>query len=553
MHRLGNRIARWAGALAAILWVCAWPPTASAHAYVVHADPPPNAALASAPVTVQIWFDEPVQAVFDALTVTGEQGQRVDRGDAHVDAHDPKHLLVSLRPGLGPGLYTARWRVVSADGHPVSGTIPFSVGQAASRAPVTSQGYVPGADMVAVRWGEYLGLSGAGGLLLFWWRVVPARLRDALWRRMHRARLVGLAVLTVSALADLPLQARLDAGVGWAQAFTPGVWWPVLTATRFGPLWGMGAAMVAVLWAAWVAGRRLGAVWVTLFATAVCIAAKSASGHAAGATLPALSIPLDALHLAAATLWIGSLLGMVLLLSRLEPVVGDRHERIRLYWETMRRFAPWGITSVCVLAATGLYAALENIPTGYALAHTRYGQTLLVKLSVFALMLGLAGFHWIRAHGAGVGRRRSIQRTLAVELCLGAVVFAITSVLTNLPPAAAAPGPVAQTQTIGTNVQATLRIEPNVVGDNVFEVDLRNGAGGPVTSVQQVTLALSSLEMDMGTNTIRLEPAGPGRYRAQGLYLTMAGRWRAHLHVLTADLTDWDADYRFVTGNPSAF
>ncbi|SFU93169.1 copper resistance protein CopC [Alicyclobacillus macrosporangiidus] len=553
MRRLGGRIAGWIRILAAILWVCAWPTTVSAHAYVVHADPPPNAALASAPATVQIWFDEPVQAVFDALQVTGEQGQRVDRGDAHVDANDPKHLLVSLRPGLGQGLYTARWRVVSADGHPVSGTLPFSVGQAASNASVTGQAYLPGADMVAVRWGEYLGLAGAGGLLLFWWRVVPARLRDALWPRVQRARLAGLAVLTVAVLANLPLQARLDAGVGWGQALAPGVWWPVLTATRFGPLWGWAAAMVAVLWAAWAAGRRRGAMWVTLLATAVCIAAKSASGHAAGATVPAVSIPLDAFHLAAATLWIGSLLGMVVLLSRVEPVVADRDERMALYWETMRRFAPWGITSVCVLAATGLYAALDNIPTGYAWIHTRYGQTLLVKLGVFLLMFGLAAFHWVRAHGAPAGRRRSIQRTLAAELALGAVVLVITSVLTNLPPAAAAPGPVVQTQTISNDVRATLRIEPNEVGDNVFEVELRNGAGQPVTGVQQVTLALSSLEMNMGTDTIRLEPAGRGVYRAHGLYLTMAGRWRAHLHVLTADLTNWDADYEFVTGNPSAF
>ncbi|MCL6516374.1 copper resistance protein CopC, partial [Alicyclobacillus sp.] len=118
----------WGILLVASVWIWLCPMPAFAHAYVVRSDPIAGASLTAPPARIQIWFDEPVDAGKDALVVTDERGRRVDAGDARVDPKDPLHLSVSLQPNLGEGLYSAHWRVVSADGHPVAGTLPFSVG-----------------------------------------------------------------------------------------------------------------------------------------------------------------------------------------------------------------------------------------------------------------------------------------------------------------------------------------------------------------------------------------------------------------------------------------
>ncbi|MCL6517675.1 CopD family protein, partial [Alicyclobacillus sp.] len=449
------------------------------------------------------------------------------------------------------GLYSAHWRVVSADGHPVAGTLPFSVGHGAPVTQASVTGYTPGWDAVLIRWAGYLGLSFAAGTLAFRRFVLPETLRTeaGVKLRLAHCQRVGWVLLVCAVLAALPLQARLDAGVGWGRALSPSTWWPTLASTRFGTLW---AARLGLTVAA-LAMRRLGpgplAVWGTFAACVGIMGTMSASGHAVSGPHPAWSIAMDTLHLAAATLWIGSLAGMGVGLGGV-AAPGNREESAARYWETMRRFAPWGLGSVGVLVATGWSAASVNIPSRYAWVHTAYGQTLLLKLTAFLLMFGLAAHHWMRARRAPARRRRTIQRTIAIELGLGIAVFAVTSYLTNLPPASATPGPVNETATLPGGVRATLRIDPNEVGDNRFEVDLADRGGRPVTAIQQVTLTFTSLDMDMGAATVRLLPAGPGVYRAQGLYLTMAGRWRGHLHVLTADLSDWDTDFRFVVGQP---
>jgi len=42
------------------------------------------------------------------------------------------------------------------------------------------------------------------------------------------------------------------------------------------------------------------------------------------------------------------------------------------------------------------------------------------------------------------------------------------------------------------------------------------------------------LDMDMGTNTVALQPNGPGSYRTQG-ELSMSGHWQIRILVRTAD------------------
>ena len=112
-------------------------PAASAHATLEGTSPARGAAVKAEPTRVVFRFNEPVEGSFGAVRVFDARGTRVDDGHvAHPNGAGEK-ISVGLRSGLGKGAYTATYRVVSADGHPVSGGIVFDVG-AAGAAPAQS-------------------------------------------------------------------------------------------------------------------------------------------------------------------------------------------------------------------------------------------------------------------------------------------------------------------------------------------------------------------------------------------------------------------------------
>ncbi|GMA50852.1 hypothetical protein GCM10025857_22090 [Alicyclobacillus contaminans] len=215
-------------------------PVAFAHAFIVQSTPTDNQVLQQSPHLVEITFDEPVQTVFGGLTVTNDSGLRVDNGDAHLQADNPRILECTLKSGLPDGVYQVQWRVISADGHPVSGIIPFRVGTGTSAAGAVTQnsGYTPGVDMLLIRSLFLLGLMLVQGGLLFWRFVLAPSLR-ATWLKPLTAAVawLGGGLVLVGSLLALPLQTTIDAGVPWAQAFSPPLWDRVLFYSQFGLPW----------------------------------------------------------------------------------------------------------------------------------------------------------------------------------------------------------------------------------------------------------------------------------------------------------------------------
>ena len=107
------------------------PAVASAHATLEATTPERGARLARAPAQVSFRFDESVEASFGALRVFDAEGRQVQTGAAFHPGGRGSEVAVRLRPGLGDGSYTATYRVISADGHPVSSGFVFAVGDAA--------------------------------------------------------------------------------------------------------------------------------------------------------------------------------------------------------------------------------------------------------------------------------------------------------------------------------------------------------------------------------------------------------------------------------------
>ena len=106
-----------------------------AHSRLTRSDPGPGARLDAPPPTASLTFDEPVQLGFTTVSVVGPDGNDYRTGEVtEVDTT----ISVPVLP-LGPaGTYRLGYRVVSADGHPVSGLVTFELtrpgpGSAAAR------------------------------------------------------------------------------------------------------------------------------------------------------------------------------------------------------------------------------------------------------------------------------------------------------------------------------------------------------------------------------------------------------------------------------------
>lgn len=101
-------------------------PVILAHAILVKANPQQDSIITDVPEEVLLIFNDSVGQEFLALAVIDPSGQRVDNHDAKLDFTDHSHLRASVSK-LVPGRYTVRYRVLSADGHVVTGKYFFEV------------------------------------------------------------------------------------------------------------------------------------------------------------------------------------------------------------------------------------------------------------------------------------------------------------------------------------------------------------------------------------------------------------------------------------------
>lgn len=115
---------------------------AAAHTTLIGSDPADGTSLAAAPERVSLEFNETMQPGFSTITVIGPDGSAFQNGEITADG---AVVGIGLAP-LGPaGRYEIGYRVVSEDGHPVTGSVAFTLtapGPAAAEPPGTA---APGA------------------------------------------------------------------------------------------------------------------------------------------------------------------------------------------------------------------------------------------------------------------------------------------------------------------------------------------------------------------------------------------------------------------------
>lgn len=105
-----------------VLLQVARPAPAAAHNYLVSSTPSDGAVLDTAPSEVTLEFNGPVGQKFATVVVAGADGTTFQSGAPRVVGGT---VTQRLRPIAEAGTYRVAWRVVSSDGHPISGTFEF--------------------------------------------------------------------------------------------------------------------------------------------------------------------------------------------------------------------------------------------------------------------------------------------------------------------------------------------------------------------------------------------------------------------------------------------
>lgn len=119
--------------------------TAVAHASLVRSDPGDGASLAAPPTTVSLTFNEAISTPA-YVVVTAPDGTRVEVGEPQIVDGTVTQPIDPAAAPESPGEWTLAYRVVSVDGHPVTGELSFTVtGDHKPSAPASTSGASPAA------------------------------------------------------------------------------------------------------------------------------------------------------------------------------------------------------------------------------------------------------------------------------------------------------------------------------------------------------------------------------------------------------------------------
>ncbi|MFD8112031.1 copper resistance CopC/CopD family protein [Streptomyces microflavus] len=372
---------------------------ASAHAALTGSDPQDGAVVATAPKEVTLTFSEAIAVGDGSIRVLDPSSKRADTGAEPKDLSEGSTVRygVELHPGLPDGTYTVAWQAVSADSHPISGAFTFSIGAPSETTVALPSEEVGGGPVGIVygiaRYAAYTGfilLVGGAAFVLGCWP------RGASARPMQRLVVRGWVTLTAATLVMLLLRNPYTGSGKFADAFDLDGLQAVLD-TKPGAalvsrllLLGAAALFIAVLFGTYA--RREDAVEkkdltfglaVGGGVVAAGIAATWAmSEHASTGLQAGIAMPVDVLHLLAVAAWLGGLVSLLVALYR-TPDIGSG---------AVRRFSRVAFGSVLVLAATGIYQSWRQVGSWSALTGTRYGQLLIIKVALIAVLLAVAWF-----------------------------------------------------------------------------------------------------------------------------------------------------------------
>ncbi|MEV6840416.1 copper resistance protein CopC [Streptomyces sp. NPDC051133] len=563
---------------------------ASAHAALRRSDPADGTVLKTAPREVTLTFSESVGLLDDSFRIYDPRNHRVRTGPTEHASGRSATARAALPAKLATGTYTVAWRVVSADSHPVSGALTFSVGRrtATTASPVADDAENPATAALynIARYLAYLSLA-----LLLGTAAFVAYCRPPVTSPLRTPALAAAVTLLVSTAALFLLRAPYEEGSSPVTALSLSALSRTAT-TRPGELLLARLALLLVTGAgaALLRARRRRLPRRTALTLAAALTLPLAltwttAEHASAGLQVPVAVTSATLHLLAMAAWLGGLAALLRTLRR------TAHDPSALPVPVLTRFSRLALASVTVLALTGVYQSWRGLGSWPALTDTTYGRTLLAKLAaVTALLLAAACSRtWTKrltqpspAPAPSPHRARTpepvtvppspptpppppsrptpppavsfhlLRRSVLAEAAVAGVVLALTTLLTTTPPgrtaaeaadtAAPAAGIAAASVTtipfdVGTpgghgSVQITL--DPGRVGTNSVQAVVYGPDGG-LSTVPELRITLTLPAQRIGPLDAKVTDRG-GYWAADSFDLPIPGRWTVKATVRVSAL-----------------
>ena len=404
---------------AALLALCIWPVLATAalaHAALLTSVPASGTVLDAMAPRVSLEFSEPVSPM--AFRLLEPDGNTVGLAATA----EGNGLAIELPAVEQPGTYFVEWHVVSADGHPVAGSIALSLGASSevAQAPALADPLIRAGLWLATLLmfgGAFFGV-GSAAFTAFLPREEQVRLRGPVV-------LLPLLAAAIGILASIPFHGAETLGAPVTQLLDAATWRASFATTYGAQAIGFGLAVLIAAIATRVGGKAGPALGV--FALACLCAALLLSGHVATAEPRWLALTALVVHIAGFSFWIGALPRLFVGLAAPDrsPLVLATFSRLIVY-------------VVAIIIASGVVLAILQLGPPSAAWLSPYGLVLLAKLGVLAVLFAVAAwnrFVLTRPTLEGdAGAARQLRTLVVVEIALVLVVLGIVGLWRFTPP-----------------------------------------------------------------------------------------------------------------------
>jgi copper transport protein len=494
----------------------------SAHAVLISSEPADGALLITPPRQVRLNFSEVIAPL--ALRLLDATGKITL---LKTYRQEQQSLIVDMPSEVGVGTSILSWRVTSQDGHPVGGTVSFSINRADRERPGS---IVADQERRFPLWLTHvlnilLVATIVGGAFFYNW-ITPARIgAGARWLML----LSPLAVLV--ALARFVAE-TLDA-VGDSGLSNVSLWWQPVAATS-------GISMLASVAALSLAALSLrtpgrGAKAASLIGVGLAGLAFAINGHAAAASPQFLMKPLIFLHIAAVLFWTGSLVPLLVLIRRGLPDGAD----VLVSYAGPIRFA------IMILVPSGIIIAVVQLGAFSELWNSGYGVVLSMKLALLTVLFCLAALNRFsitpRIRSGDASALRLLRLSIVGEIALAILIFCVTSLWRFTPP----PREMSAVTVLSTGIQfhahgtrgmANLLVSPARPGPVTVSINVMDVQSRPldVKGVEIVLLDPNNRVEPIRQNARRVTSA---TWRIDEMPIPMAGTWLVRINLL---ITDFD-------------
>jgi copper transport protein len=523
-HKAGDG---WGGCLGlpramllALLSLLLAPAIALAHAQLVSSNPADSAVMAAPPSAFTLTFNEPVSPITLKLarpdgTVTLLEGATVDGLVVTIPA--PQSLL--------RGSFAFSYRVISEDGHPVGGSIVFSIGAPGGGAIAPAADATPPDTrllILAQRALLYLGIVfGLGGAVASHWLGASQR---AGWRTMRLILLTG----TAAAIIGIGAQGLDMLGVSPGALALAAPWRMGLSSSYASTLAGALLALCLALASLHAPARKA----LSLAGLIVASLAFALSGHASAADPQWLTRPAVFLHVAAVTFWGGALLPLTLALRRGGSEASDM----------LKRFSTAILPVIIALLASGIALAVVQLGRLEALWTTAYGVVFLVKLALLLpLFVAAAANRVFLTRPAlacdGPAPTSRLRLSIAIEILLVAAILAtVANWRFTVPPRALALAErrAVAAELVSDKAMAEVTVFPDTAGPvRIAVLPMSTGEGD--LSIKELSVTLSNPASGIEAIRRKAEMDDDGAFAVDGLTLPVPGLWHLRVEILISD------------------